>query len=145
MAQQPMRFRRQDDCGALRKDGGSGRMARLHLITTCPLGELHLGEDGKKITRMSTPCHAMICRALPHWRTVPRHFVSPLSRVRACQALLEKSLHLFTCMRQLTHAQRIRGEDFCIFPFTAHPPCAPSPFRPLLHPESAEIGCVAVE
>jgi hypothetical protein len=62
MAQQPMRFRRQDDCGALRKDGGSGRMARLHLITACPLGELHLGEDGEKFTR-TIPCHAMITSA----------------------------------------------------------------------------------
>ena len=51
---------------------------------------------------------------------------------RAPQSVSEKSLHLFTHLVYFTIAQRIKGEDFIIFPFTS--------LVPWLDPESKEYS-----
>lgn len=51
---------------------------------------------------------------------------------RAPQSVSEKSLHLFTHLAYFTNAQRIKGEDFIIFPFTS--------LVPWLHPESKDFS-----
>lgn len=51
---------------------------------------------------------------------------------RAPQSVSGKSLHLFTHLAYFTNAQRIKGEDFIIFPFTS--------LVPWLHPESKDFS-----